>query len=209
MKRAGSEHELGEVREGLRLAAAGIGCPTEPVKGGSIQGQPRGSAAVPSGAEPGRSLDGKQLPKLTCANRLAHPSPNNRLLVHLGAMSLSRLFREFFGPKPASILVACLLAVLIGSAAQRTRCTDCTVARDNLHAAHLLQESGIIILHLLELQQNRIALSALHCVLCAGAPSPLLKTFVIHQAKRRGPANGVPPGFPPFLAVNGRLPPRP
>ena len=55
MKRAGSEHELGEVREGLRLAAAGIGCPTEPVKGGSIQGQPpRGGAVVLSGAEPGR-----------------------------------------------------------------------------------------------------------------------------------------------------------
>ena len=54
MKRAASEHELGEAREGLRLAAAGMGGPAEPVKDGSIQGQPpQGGAVVLSGAEPG------------------------------------------------------------------------------------------------------------------------------------------------------------
>ena len=43
-------------------------------------------------------------------------------------MSLSRLFRDLFGPKPASILVVCLLAVLIGWAAQRTmRGQNCCV----------------------------------------------------------------------------------
>ena len=46
VKRAGSGHELGGVGEGLRLAAAGMGGPAEPVKGGSIQGQPPG--VVPS-----------------------------------------------------------------------------------------------------------------------------------------------------------------
>ena len=55
IKRAGSGHELGEVGKGLRLAAAGMSCPAEPVKGGSIQGQPpRGGAVALSGSEPGR-----------------------------------------------------------------------------------------------------------------------------------------------------------
>ena len=112
----------------------------------------------------------------------------------------TRLFRDFFRPNPASILVACLLAVLIGSAAQRTRCTDCTVAGDNLHVAHLFRNCNAASLG---------TSTESHCVLCAGAPSPLLKTFVVHQAVKRGPANGVPPGLPLFLAVNGRLPPRP
>ena len=59
VKRAGSVHEFGEVEEGLRLAAAGVGGPAELSKVAAQCQPPQGSTVLLSGAEPGRQQNWK------------------------------------------------------------------------------------------------------------------------------------------------------
>ena len=96
--------------------------------------------------------------------------------------------------------MACLLAVLIGWAAERTPRADSTVARQPPRRSPFARTRTYNTASL-------VAFSESHCVLCAGAPSPVLKAFCNSPSGEKTPSQWGSPkspcvcGFPPALQL--------